>query len=109
MGQLASTYSDQENTQKKLKIQVLDARKEIHCKEHPQTVLAIGNLASTYSALGKHTEAEQLKIQVPDAPEKFLGEEHSDTILAMGNRALYTPPPIPTGLLLDSRTPTGFY
>ena len=23
--------------------------------------------------------------------------------------ALYTPPPIPTGLLLDSRTPTGFY
>jgi hypothetical protein len=32
----------------------------------------MGNLASTYSDLGKHTEAEKLKIQVLMPERKFL-------------------------------------
>ena len=71
----------------KLEIQVLDARKKIFGEEHPDTLLAMGNLASTYSDLEKYTEAEELQIKVLDARKKILGEEHPKTISAMGNLA----------------------
>ena len=71
----------------KMEIQVLDARKRILGVEHPDTISAMGNLASTYCDLGKFTEAEKLEIQVLDARKKILGEGHPDTILAMGNLA----------------------
>jgi hypothetical protein len=71
----------------KMGIQVLDTRKKILGEEHPNTTLIMGNLACTYSHLGKYTEAEKLEIQVLDARKKILGEEHPDTMLAMGNLA----------------------
>jgi len=71
----------------KLEIQVLNARNKILGEEHPDMVLAMGNLASTYRHLGKHTEAEELLIKVLDARSIILGEEHPATILAMGNLA----------------------
>jgi len=40
-----------------LDIQVLDARNRILGVEHPNTINALANLASTYDELGKHTEA----------------------------------------------------
>jgi len=55
-----------------LEIQVLHARNKIFGEEHPDTILAMGNLALAYSNLGKHTEAEKLQIQVVDAKRNFL-------------------------------------
>jgi len=71
----------------KLEIQVLNARNKTLGEEHPDTISAKENLASTYSGLGKYTEAEKLKIQVLHARNKILGEEHPDTIIAMENLA----------------------
>ena len=56
--------------------------------EHPDTILAMGNLASSYRALGKHTEVEKVKIQILDLRKRILGVEHPDTILAMANLAV---------------------
>jgi tetratricopeptide (TPR) repeat protein len=47
----------------------------------------MGNLAVTYSNLGKYTEAEKLEIQVLDVRNRILGVEHPHTILAMENLA----------------------
>jgi hypothetical protein len=55
--------------------------------EHPDTIHAMANLASTYGKLGKYTEAEKLEIQVLDARNRILGVEHPDTIHAMANLA----------------------
>ena len=71
----------------KLGNKVLDERNGILGVEHPDTIDAIGNLASTYYKLGKYTEAEKLEMQVLDARNRTLGVEHPHTILAMANLA----------------------
>ena len=68
-----------------LQVQVLDRRNGILGVEHPDTINAMENLATTYGSLGKYREAEKLEIQVLDARNRILGEEHLDTINAMGN------------------------
>ena len=55
--------------------------------EHPDTIRAMGNLAVTFQALGKYTEAENPEIQVLDARNRILGVQHPHTILAMDNLA----------------------
>ena len=47
----------------------------------------MGNLAVTYSNLGKWNEAEQLDVQVLDMRKKLLGTDHPDTFTSMGNLA----------------------
>ncbi|KIK05404.1 hypothetical protein K443DRAFT_641160 [Laccaria amethystina LaAM-08-1] len=42
----------------------------------------MGNLALTYSNLGKYTEAEKLQVQVLDARCRVLGEGHPDTVMS---------------------------
>ena len=59
-----------------LQIQVLDRRNGILGVEHPDTINAMENLATTYGSLGKYREAEKLEIQVLDARNRILGEEH---------------------------------
>jgi hypothetical protein len=66
----------------------MEARKRILGLEHPETLLAIGNLASTYCEQGRWKEAEELEIQVIEARKRILGLEYPDTLLAMGNLAL---------------------
>ena len=56
--------------------QVLEATKRILGSEHPDTIRALGNLASTYGSLGRYIEAEELKKQVLDARNRILGAEH---------------------------------
>ncbi|KIJ93512.1 hypothetical protein K443DRAFT_12821, partial [Laccaria amethystina LaAM-08-1] len=70
-----------------LEIKVLDERNKILGVEHPDTMFAMANLATTYQNLGKYTEAEKLGIQVLDARKRILGVEHPDTIFAMANLA----------------------
>ena len=71
-----------------LQIKVLDTRSEILGVEHPDTIRAMANLASTNRDLGKYTEAEKLEIQVLNTRNRVLGVEHPDTIRAMGNLAV---------------------
>jgi tetratricopeptide (TPR) repeat protein len=57
-------------------------------EEHPDTIIAMGNLANTYESLGKYADAEKLKYKVLDMRNRLLGEEHPDTISAMSNLAI---------------------
>ena len=50
----------------------MDAMKKLLGAEHPNTLISMGNLASTYSHQGKLNEAEQLQIQVMDIRSKLL-------------------------------------
>ncbi|EUC58703.1 kinesin light chain-like protein, partial [Rhizoctonia solani AG-3 Rhs1AP] len=43
------------------------AFKHVLGDEHPHTLMSMNNLASTYSNLGRHNEAEQLQVKVLDA------------------------------------------
>ncbi|KIK04755.1 hypothetical protein K443DRAFT_645534 [Laccaria amethystina LaAM-08-1] len=75
---------------KKFQILILDARGRILGEEHPDTIRAMGDLATSYQSLGKYAEAEELrikklKIKVHNITNKLLGEDHPDTIWAMGN------------------------
>ncbi|KAF8519810.1 hypothetical protein BU17DRAFT_89673 [Hysterangium stoloniferum] len=65
-----------------LELEVLEAQQLILGPEHPHTILAKANLASTYSDLGRAKEAEVLKVQVFDGQQLMLGLEHPDTIMA---------------------------
>ena len=78
-------YSKEAET---LEIEVLDKRDKILGVEHPDTIFAMANLASTYHSLGKYMEAEQLEIPILDVRKRILGVEHPDTIRAMANLAV---------------------
>ena len=75
------------NKAEQLEVQVMEMRKNLLGAEHPDTLTAIGNLASSYMHQGRWNEAEQLEVQVVDLRKKLLGEEHPDTLTAIGNLA----------------------
>ncbi len=68
--------------------QVLELRKNVLGEKHPDTIIAIANLASTWHQQGRLDEAEQLKSQVLELQKNVLGEKHPDTIRAMANLAI---------------------
>ncbi|KAJ7620625.1 P-loop containing nucleoside triphosphate hydrolase protein [Mycena rosella] len=70
-----------------LQLAVLEDHRDILGEDHPGTLLAMGNLASTYYQLGQLKEAEQLEVVVLEKRRKILGEDHPDTLRAMGNLA----------------------
>ncbi|KAJ7049644.1 hypothetical protein C8F01DRAFT_1349343 [Mycena amicta] len=55
--------------------------------EHPDTILAMENLAGTYNSLGRYTDAQTGMEKVLDQRTRLLGAEHPDTIRAMANHA----------------------
>ncbi|KAF7369448.1 FabD/lysophospholipase-like protein [Mycena venus] len=71
----------------KLLKEVLEKRKQLLGDNHLDTLLAMGNLASTYSDLGEHQKAEELEIIVLEKQKQLLGDNHPATLLAMGNLA----------------------
>ena len=71
-----------------LGVQVLDMRKKLLGVEHPDTLISMGDLATTYSGQGKWKEAEQIEVQVLGMRKKLLGVEHPHTLTSMGNLAL---------------------
>ncbi|CAE6505116.1 unnamed protein product [Rhizoctonia solani] len=48
----------------------------------------MNNLATTYSRLDRHNDAEKLQVRVLDAQKQLLGEQHPDTLIPMNNLAL---------------------
>ena len=51
--------------------------------EHPDILKAMGNLANSYSDLGRRQEAIELGEKVLEARQKTLGSEHRDSLRAM--------------------------
>lgn len=56
--------------------------------EHPDTLVAINNLALSYRAAGRRDEALELQEEVLTLTRKLLGPKHPDTLSAMGNLAV---------------------
>ena len=68
-----------------LEEQVLEARRRLLGPEHPDTLTAMVNLASTLWAQGELGAARALKEQVLEACRRLLGPEHPDTTIAAWN------------------------
>ena len=75
------------NNAEKLGIQVVDMRKKLLGAEHPDTLISMENLASTYWDQGRWNEAEKHVVQVINMRKKLLGAEHLHTIISMANLA----------------------
>jgi tetratricopeptide (TPR) repeat protein len=57
-------------------------------EEHPDTIMARANLASSYWSAGRTGEAIAIEERVLADSERLLGEEHPDTIRARANLAV---------------------
>ena len=62
--------------------------KRILGEEHPDTLVSMNNLASSYSDLGRRTEALGLGEKVLEMSKRILGEEHPDTLLYQDNLSI---------------------
>ncbi|KAJ6506444.1 hypothetical protein DFH09DRAFT_282324 [Mycena vulgaris] len=70
-----------------LYLEVLEYQRSVLGEDHLDTLNAMGNLALTYTDLGKFQEAEELGVVVLEKQRKILGEDHPDTLWTMGNLA----------------------
>ncbi|KAF7357315.1 FabD/lysophospholipase-like protein [Mycena sanguinolenta] len=66
---------------------VLEEENRLLGDKHPDTLVTMGNLASTYSDLGEYGKASVLQMAVLEKQKQILGDNHPDTLLAMGNLA----------------------
>ncbi|KAJ7875909.1 hypothetical protein B0H14DRAFT_44270 [Mycena olivaceomarginata] len=57
-------------------------------EEHPNTLFAMVNLATSYRDLGQSKEAAELREAVLEKSKRLLGEEDPNTLLAMANLAI---------------------
>jgi serine/threonine protein kinase/tetratricopeptide (TPR) repeat protein len=55
--------------------------------EHPDTIMSMGHLATSYDSLGRSNEALELREKVLALRKARLGPNHQDTILAMEHLA----------------------
>ncbi|KAJ7192586.1 kinase-like domain-containing protein [Mycena pura] len=62
-------------------------REESLGADHPDTIAAMLNLASTYHRLGIYDRAAELQARAIDKRKKILGPTHQDTLTAMCNLA----------------------
>jgi hypothetical protein len=67
--------------------QVLEACQRLLGAEHPDTLMAMNNLAWTVRAQGDLARAGELEQQVLEARRRLLGAEHPDTLTTMNNLA----------------------
>jgi hypothetical protein len=66
---------------------VMETRKRVLGRDHPDTLASMGNLASTYLSQRRWKEAEELEMQVIETRKKVLGEKHPDTLINISNLA----------------------
>ncbi|KAJ7857860.1 hypothetical protein B0H13DRAFT_2574107 [Mycena leptocephala] len=66
---------------------VLEKRKQTLSADHPDTLLAMANLAATYRELGRSQEAEPLNRIVLEKRKQLFGADHPDTLSAMAHLA----------------------
>jgi tetratricopeptide (TPR) repeat protein len=68
-------------------VQAVEIRKKVLGQEHPNTLIGIANLASTFWNQGRWKEAEELVVQVMETRKRELGQEHPETLTSMNNLA----------------------
>lgn len=68
-------------------MQVLETRTLKLGADHPNTLINMANLASTYRNQGRCEGAEQLEVQVLETRTMKLGADHPDTLISMANLA----------------------
>ena len=73
------------NEAEQLEVEVLELSKEVLGARHPDTILAIANLSSTWQQQGRSNEAVPLQVEVLELQKEVLGARHPNTILAMAN------------------------
>ncbi|CZS81099.1 unnamed protein product [Fusarium graminearum] len=66
----------------------VETRVEVLGEEHPDTLISIAYLASTFSDQGRWKEAEELEVGVMEMRKRVLGEEHPNTLISIANLAL---------------------
>lgn len=66
---------------------IVDIRTQVLGEQHPETLTAMGDLASTYRNQGKYSVAAELQESVLAARKKVLGEQHPETLTAMSDLA----------------------
>ncbi|KAJ4346585.1 uncharacterized protein N0V89_010516 [Didymosphaeria variabile] len=71
-----------------LQMQLMQTRKRVLGKEHPDTLRSMHDLATTYSSQRRWKEAEELQVQVTQTTKRVLGNEHPDTLTSTANLAL---------------------
>jgi tetratricopeptide (TPR) repeat protein len=76
-------YKDAEE----LFVEIMHTRKRVLGYEHPDTLISIGNLASTYRSQGRWKEAAGMQIQVMQIWNRVLGDKHPITLTSMANLA----------------------
>ena len=69
-----------------LGLKALEAKRRLLGNDHPGTLRAMGNLASTCRDQGQLTQAEELELEVLEA-RRLLGSDHPDMLHAMSNLA----------------------
>lgn len=70
-----------------MKVQVMETRKRVLGEEHPDTLVSMNNLASTYWNQGRRAKAKSLFVQVVEARKRALELKHPDTLTSMTNLA----------------------
>jgi pentatricopeptide repeat protein len=63
----------------------METRKRVLGLEHPDTLISMNDLASTYGKKGRWDEAEELFVQVMETHKRVLGPEHPRTLTSMNN------------------------
>jgi tetratricopeptide (TPR) repeat protein len=80
-------HAGQYEEAKGLYLPVLEQQKQVLGDDHPNTHLAMGNLALTYRHLGKFHKAQELEIVVLEKQKQVLGDDHPQTLHSMVNLA----------------------
>jgi hypothetical protein len=82
-------YRDQGRYREAEKLELLsvETRSRVLRQEYPDTLISMGNLASTPSNQGWWKEAEELFMQVMEMSLRVLGQEHPCTLTSMDNLA----------------------
>ncbi|KAF7169684.1 hypothetical protein CNMCM6106_004524 [Aspergillus hiratsukae] len=68
-------------------LRVLNIQKQELGPEHPETLISMSNLASTYWSQGRWKEAEELEVEVLRLSKQVLGPEHPEALASMGSLA----------------------
>ena len=63
----------------------LAASERVLGRGHPNTLISVNNLASSYARQGRYAEAESLYKRALSGAEKMLGHDHPDTQLVRRN------------------------
>ncbi|THH21425.1 hypothetical protein EW146_g153 [Bondarzewia mesenterica] len=70
-----------------LRLVVMEIRQQVLGQEHPDTLKAMNNLASTLLRQGRWKDAELLQMVAMETSRRVLGEEHPETLTAMASLA----------------------